>query len=105
MDRMEEIIKHIKAAHEVVSDLCHNKLQWIMHIPADPKRDPDLIIGQALRDADLLLSRIEELEEGIKNIKFQILENFNSDELVDYGLLATVKCCEALLRREQNNFS
>lgn len=54
------IKQHLEAAHQMVSDLCHRKREWIMSIPARPDYDPDLIIGQALRDADRLLECLTE---------------------------------------------
>ena len=36
-------------AHEIVSGLCDGSIDWIMRIPADEDRDPDLVIGKALR--------------------------------------------------------
>jgi hypothetical protein len=50
---------HIDAAHKMVSDLCHRKREWIMSIPARFDYDPDLIIGQALRDADKMLLMLQ----------------------------------------------
>lgn len=35
-------------AHIVVDELCDGKRDWVMGIPANPERDPDLIIGAAL---------------------------------------------------------
>ena len=36
-------------AHKMVADLCHGTRDWIMSIPADEERDPDLVISAAIR--------------------------------------------------------
>lgn len=64
----DELIAKIDKAHKVVCDLCSGKRKWIMSIPAQPNDDPDLIIGESLREARAeiisLHSRVEELEAG-----------------------------------------
>ena len=49
---MEEDIKAVREAlatiHAEVSALCSGEKRWTMHIPADPKRDSDLIISGAI---------------------------------------------------------
>lgn len=48
---MEDTLQKIEKAGEVVLELCSGKRKWLMSIPADPKRDCDLIISDALRAA------------------------------------------------------
>ena len=45
------------AAWQIVNDLCAGKKRWVMSVPAEPDRDPDLVIGAAL---DILRRLIEE---------------------------------------------
>lgn len=47
----ELVIAKLEKAHTVVVELCQQKRQWIMSIPARPNDDPDLIIGEAIRSA------------------------------------------------------
>lgn len=37
-----------EACHRWISDLCSQKREWVMHIPADLNRDPDLLLSEAL---------------------------------------------------------
>ncbi len=67
MNTIWEIKQNLEAAHKMVSDLCSGKREWIMSIPAQPDYDPDLVIGLALRDADKMVKRIEQLERAITN--------------------------------------
>lgn len=55
MQRIEAIRERLKAAHTMVSDLCHGRRDWVMSIPARPDYDPDLVIGAALSDGDKLM--------------------------------------------------
>lgn len=60
-----EVIKaRIEKAHDTVTKLCSGELKWTMRIPADEARDPDLIIGAALRDALKLVARLQAVEPG-----------------------------------------
>lgn len=59
----DAIATRLYAAHEMVRRLCLRRddpetKDWIMHIPADPKRDPDLVIAAALDDASALLAAL-----------------------------------------------
>jgi hypothetical protein len=47
----EEVIAKIDKALETVFDLCSGKQRWVMSVPAQPDRDPDLVISEALRAA------------------------------------------------------
>jgi hypothetical protein len=49
-----DIVALIDKAHDKVVGLCHGE-RWTMHIPADPRNDPDLVIGEALRRAKAAL--------------------------------------------------
>ena len=53
---IESIKARAEAAHRTVSDLCARRTTWVMHVPAEPDRDPDLVISAALRDVDRLLA-------------------------------------------------
>ena len=35
-------------AHKMVSDLCQGRKDWIMSIPVDEERDPDVVISKAI---------------------------------------------------------
>lgn len=55
---LDAIRARIDRAHDKVSALCSGKERWVMHIPAQPDHDADLVIGAALRDADALLRHV-----------------------------------------------
>lgn len=48
-EEREVALAAIEKAHQMVSDLCARRREWIMSIPARPDHDPDLVIGEALR--------------------------------------------------------
>jgi len=57
-------------AHKMVSDLCQGRKDWIMSIPVDEERDPDVVIGKAIMagmkaqsDADRRLELLKEINE------------------------------------------
>lgn len=53
-----EALAKINAALATVSALCDGTERWTMRVPAEPDRDPDLVISGALEAAkDLILSR------------------------------------------------
>lgn len=58
---LEEIEARREAAHQMVSDLCHRKREWIMSIPARRDYDPDLIIAASLDDIPKMIEELEEL--------------------------------------------
>lgn len=43
-----EVLEALDAAWETVSALCSGRMRWTMSVPAEPDRDPDLVIGHAL---------------------------------------------------------
>lgn len=59
MEWIEAIRSRLKAAHTMVSDLCHGRRDWIMSIPAQKDYDPDLVIGASLSDGDKLMAIAE----------------------------------------------
>lgn len=66
---LDAIEARIGTAHEMVVALCkprgsEGSREWIMSIPARDDYDPDLVIGAALRDAQLLLARLREPVPG-----------------------------------------
>lgn len=66
-----EVLDKIKKAQKTVVALCHGDLEWIMSIPCNEDRDPDLVIGSALRTAK---TEITQLRAQIK-----VCENFKPD--------------------------
>lgn len=53
---MSDTLVHIRKAIKIVDDLCNGRSKWTMRVPAEPDRDPDLIIYKAL------LGAIKEIE-------------------------------------------
>ncbi len=52
-------LEKIEKAHQIVSELCRGTLRWVMSVPADPNRDPDLIISSALLGARERITALE----------------------------------------------
>jgi hypothetical protein len=46
-------VRRLRAAlaEKVVDDLCQGRIRWTMNVPAEPDRDPDLVISRALTEA------------------------------------------------------
>jgi len=60
-------------ASKMVSDLCNGRKRWIMSIPVDEERDPDVVIGKAIRagvdaqaDADRRGELLKRYDEGLQ---------------------------------------
>ena len=85
----------IKAAEQMVYDLCNGKRRWIMSVPAQPESDPDLVIAMALRESEAAISALEaELQatRGTPQPTLQqaiaVIENLSAEweKLGDYGI-------------------
>lgn len=51
----QDALAKIERAHQMISDLNHQRQRWVMSIPARPDEDPDLVVGEALSAAERLL--------------------------------------------------
>jgi hypothetical protein len=54
----EQLDAEYLAARQMVSDLCNQRRDWVMSIPARPDYDPDLVIARALDDLHAELARV-----------------------------------------------
>lgn len=54
---VKNTLDKIAKARAMVSDICNQKRDWILSIPADPVRDPDLVISAALDAAEKILEK------------------------------------------------
>lgn len=70
--------QQIDSAEEMVNALCSGEREWLMNIPADEKRDPDIVIGRALRAA---LNLINKMEEQLS--LFDRCESFDYSDLLE----------------------
>jgi hypothetical protein len=66
-ERAQKMRERCEAASDMVRRLCLPKADpdsrdWTMRIPADPTRDPDLIIAAALDDQENLLLDREDMQ-------------------------------------------
>ena len=62
-DDLNAMEQRRQKARELVRDLCDGRRRWTMEIPVNPN-DPDVTIGDVLRDNEQLLARVRELEAG-----------------------------------------
>lgn len=60
---LDAIKARIDKAHEHIGALCTGDARWTMHIPVDPTRDSDLILTEALCDAERLLDEFKRLTD------------------------------------------
>ena len=66
-EQVETIREALALIHAEVSALCSGEKRWTMHIPADPKRDSDLIIsGAAFEALAALASRQPSVAKDVK---------------------------------------
>lgn len=68
---LAEMKRCVAAAHQMVSDLCNKRREWIMSIPSRQDYDPDLVIGEALRCNSRLIAEVERLRAEIAKLKGQ----------------------------------
>ena len=89
---MEEDIKAVREAlatiHAEVSALCSGEKRWTMHIPADPKRDSDLIISGAASDALAALDCIEAQKKSVPMAMIREIANDNCLTMDDFYEIA-----------------
>jgi hypothetical protein len=51
----------VDKAHAHIGDLCTGRSRWKMTIPVNPERDSDLILTEALVDAERLMAEVNQL--------------------------------------------
>lgn len=77
---LEAVRARREAAHRCIVDLCSDpSAKWRMSIPAQPDRDPDLVITASLTDVDDLLSEVDRLRAALA----EVLAEFTMAGLVD----------------------
>lgn len=64
----EEVEERQKRAHETVCALCKGEKRWTMSVPAEPERDPDLVIDASLSDITKLVAALREKIEAERAI-------------------------------------
>ena len=73
---MIDIIEQLEAAHKVVVELCNGTRTWTMSIPANVDRDPDLIIGGALREAQKTIAALRAEVERLRDTNERFIADF-----------------------------
>lgn len=48
----QSLRERIRAALDLIGRICTGEQKWDMHVPAEPERDPDLILSGLLRDLE-----------------------------------------------------
>lgn len=68
---LTEIKNNIEKAHTEIGEICRQgpHKRFRMTIPAQPDRDSDLIISQALKDAEDLAAAVERVETFLAEIE------------------------------------
>ena len=66
-EQLAELREQIKRAHEELGTVCAERpsRRFRMSVPADQKRDSDLIIGAGLDAGELLAAEVERLRAGL----------------------------------------
>lgn len=57
--KLDAIRQREQAATRTLNGLCDGSIRWAMRVPAEPDRDPDLVIGASLADVPLLLAAVK----------------------------------------------
>lgn len=70
-----EIKQRYEAATDMVSDLCNGRKKWIMSVPAEADRDPDLVISHSLHDISDLLAEIDRLKAWVNDLQSGLYVN------------------------------
>ena len=55
------VLQMIERAYGIVSELCAGRIQWTMRIPAQPDKDPNLIISRALQAASQKIDSLDRI--------------------------------------------
>jgi hypothetical protein len=68
-ERLADIKAKVERAHTEIGEVCvqgpHNRFR--MSVPAQPGRDTDLIISDALKGAEELLAEVDRLQAALRN--------------------------------------
>lgn len=64
---MNAIIKRYEKARQALKEACTNKFKLTAHIPADPKRDHDILISESLEDIPKLVNAVKSLAELLED--------------------------------------
>lgn len=81
----KEVIAKIDLALLTVVALCQGEMRWTMSVPAQPDRDPDLVIGAALQAAkDVLTAYHEAVIPGVAE-GWQMVPTDPSEKMVIAG--------------------
>lgn len=70
---LQSIKDRRSAACQIVSDLCHKRREWVMHIPVS-QDDPDIVIGEALRDSFHLIEQVTDLQTQLAEARKALRE-------------------------------
>ena len=95
MSEMSRLREVAEAAYSEVVRLCQRDERWRMSIPANPSRDSDLLLGEALAAMPLLLDRLEAAEAKVA--RCEALADEQADECYSPGV--HTKCKGHALRR------
>ena len=87
MSEMSRLREVAEAAYSEVVRLCQRDERWRMSIPANPNRDSDLLLGEALAAMPTLLDRLEAAEA---NADAGWAEAIRQQQRVERALLAAV---------------
>lgn len=92
-DELAAIRERADAAHAMVSALNHRRERWVLRVPAEPDRDPDLVITASLRDITDLLAELDRLRDTARLVAqwadaVDPMPDELRDELRDLGRLA-----------------
>jgi len=49
MSDVKRLLDLIARGEKTIDALCSGKQRWVMNVPAEPDRDPDLVLSDALR--------------------------------------------------------
>lgn len=81
-EMLQAVRTRLDAARAELSALCKGK-RWQMTVPADRKRDSDLIIAAALADIDTLLDEVgrAQRDAGMWQKRARDLESLCADRL------------------------
>lgn len=98
-ERRAEVKARLNKAHTHIADLCEGKAKWTMRIPADPERDSDLILSEALSDAEVLLAIVDDQAAELERarVAMRLAEEHGKTMLTN---LTTSRADNARLRAE-----
>lgn len=93
---LDAVLARNERASDTVAALCNGTERWVMRVPAQPDRDPDLVISASLSDVPALVTELTqardeaaELRAAVQAFVDKYFQPGSKADRPDYSLMVT----------------